>query len=173
MITSEWASDPGHTAHFIARQARFLRAAGVDVDVFAFRGGRRPLRYLTAWARLRRRLAGNGHGYDLVHAQFGQSGLLALPKRLPLVVPFRGSDVLGIVRDRDGRYTTTGKVLQRASRFVARHADAIILVSRHLGDHVQSHAPMHVIPSGIDFSLFRPMPKNAARSKLGLDLREK
>src|SRR5213596_930209 len=85
MITSEWASDPGHTAHFIARQARFLRAAGVEVDVFAFRGGRRPLRYLTAWTRLRRRLAGNGHGYDLVHAQFGQSGLLALPKRLPLV----------------------------------------------------------------------------------------
>src|SRR2546421_3350262 len=132
MITSEWASDPGHTAHFIARQARFLRAAGVDVDVFAFRGGRRPLRYLTAWARLRRRLAGNGHGYDLVHAQFGQSGLLALPKRLPLVVTFRGSDLLGIVSDGDGRYTWKGRILQRLSRLVARRADAVIVVSEHM-----------------------------------------
>ena len=121
MITSEWASDPGHTAHFIARQARFLRAAGVDVDVFAFRGGRRPLRYLTAWAKLQRRLR-NGHHYDLVHAQFGQSGLLALPKRLPLVVTFRGDDLFGIL-GKDGRptkssprnVTTSGRRLGRAS----------------------------------------------------------
>src|SRR5258707_15885499 len=132
MITSEWASDPGHTAHFIARQARFLRAAGVDVDVFAFRGGRRPLRYLTAWARLRRRLAGNGHGYDLVHAQFGQSGLLALPKRLPLVVTFRGDDLEGVLNKTTGRLTARGRVLPLLSRAVARRADATIVVSAHM-----------------------------------------
>jgi glycosyltransferase involved in cell wall biosynthesis len=89
------------------------------------------------------------------------------------VVTFRGSDVLGIVRDRDGRYSKTGKVLQRASRFVARHADAIILVSQHLATHLQSRAPIHVIPSGIDFSVFRPIPRDEARKQLGLDLRER
>lgn len=105
MITSEWASDLTHTSHFVARQVRFLEAAGVDVDVFRFRGAGRPLRYLAAWARLQLRL--QRRRYDLIHAQFGQSGLLALPKRLPLVVTFRGSDVFGI-HDHDGRQTRAG-----------------------------------------------------------------
>jgi glycosyltransferase involved in cell wall biosynthesis len=171
MITSEWASEPGHTAHFIARQVRFLRAAGVDVDVFSFRGGRRPLRYLAAWARLRRRLMErNGGGrprYDLVHAQFGQSGLLALPKRLPLVVTFRGDDLFGIL-GRDGRPTLAGRLLQWLSRRVARRADAAILVSEHLKEYLSQSAPVHIVPSGLDLDLFRCIPRDEARQHLGL-----
>jgi len=171
MITSEWASDPGHTAHFIARQVRFLRAAGVDVDVFSFRGGRRPLRYLAAWARLRRRLMERNGGrqprYDLVHAQFGQSGLLALPKRLPLVVTFRGDDLFGI-RGRDGRPTPAGRLLQWLSRRVARRADAAILVSEHLKEYLSQSAPVHIVPSGLDLDLFRCIPQEEACRHLGL-----
>jgi glycosyltransferase involved in cell wall biosynthesis len=166
MITSEWASDPAHTAHFIARQVRFLQAAGIDVDVFSFRGGRRPLRYLAAWARLRRRLA--RQRYDLVHAQFGQSGLLALPKRLPLVVTFRGDDLFGII-GRNGRPTAAGRLLQRLSRLVARQADAAILVSEHLGRYLTRSAPIHIVPSGLDLELFRCIPRDDARRHLGLD----
>ncbi len=169
MITSEWASDPGHTAHFIARQVRFLRAAGVDVDVFSFRGGRRPLRYLLAWARLRRRLTGNGQRYDLIHAQFGQSGLLALPKRLPLVVTFRGDDLFGIL-GRDGRPTPAGRLLQWLSRRVARRADAAILVSEHLKQYLSHAHPIaaHIVPSGLDLDLFRCIPRDEARRHVGL-----
>jgi teichuronic acid biosynthesis glycosyltransferase TuaC len=172
MVTSEWP-EPGvpRTTAFIRRQAEFVERAGVNLEVFAFRGGKNPYNYVRAWARLRRML--RTRAYDLIHAQFGQSGLLAFPKRIPLVVTFRGSDVLGIVRDRDGHHSGTGKVLQRASRFVARHADAIILVSGHLGNALNSRVPTHVIPSGIDLDLFRPMPQDEARKKLGLDPREK
>ena len=166
MITSEWASDPGHTAHFIARQVRFLRAAGVEVDVFAFRGGRRPLRYLTAWARLRRQMNGNGQHYDLVHAQFGQSGLLALPKRLPLVVTFRGDDLFGILGP-GGRPTPAGRVLQWLSRRVARRADAAILVSEHLKQYLTHPIAAHIVPSGLDLDLFRCIPRDEARRHLG------
>src|SRR2546430_13272718 len=86
MITSEWPVPDGRprTTFFIKRQAEFLRAAGVDVDVFHFKGAGRPWNYVKAWLRVRRRVA-RGQ-YDLVHAQFGQSGLLAFPKRVPLVV---------------------------------------------------------------------------------------
>jgi teichuronic acid biosynthesis glycosyltransferase TuaC len=164
MITSEWASDPGHTAHFIARQVRFLRAAGVDVDVFSFRGGRRPLRYLAAWARLRRRLV--GQRYDLVHAQFGQSGLLALPKRLPLVVTFRGDDLFGIL-GKGGRPTAAGRLLQWLSRRVARRADAAILVSAHLKQYLSPTVAVHIVPSGLDLDLFRCIPRDEARRHLG------
>ena len=167
MITSEWASDPGHTAHFIARQVRFLRAAGVHVDVFSFRGGRHPLRYLAALARLRRRLSRAGVRYDLVHAQFGQSGLLALPKRLPLVVTFRGDDLFGIL-GRDGHPTAAGRLLQRLSRLVARQADAAILVSAHLQRYLSDSVATHIVPSGLDLDLFRCIPRDEAREHLGL-----
>ena len=80
-ITSEWI-DTGHGAPFIARQVEFLRRAGIDVEVFAFRGAKNPINYLKAWRRLRRKL--KRERYDLIHAQFGQSGLLALIKALTI-----------------------------------------------------------------------------------------
>src|SRR5439155_183542 len=131
MITSAWPT-PGQprTTHFIKRQADFLRAAGVAVDVFQFRGEQKLNRYVGGWLRARRQL--DPTRYDLVHAQFGQSGLLALPKRLPLVVTFRGSDLLGIVSDVDGRYTWKGRVLQRLSRLVALHALKLPLDRRYV-----------------------------------------
>ena len=164
MITSEWPTDSAHTAHFVSRQFRFLRAAGVDVDVFPFRGNKHPLRYLAAWARLRIQMW--VRRYDLVHAQFGQSGVLALPTHLPLVVTFRGSDVFGIL-GRDGRPTLAGRLLQWLSRCVARRADAAILVSEHLKQYLSDAGRTHIVPSGLDLRLFRRIPRDEARGFLG------
>src|SRR5437773_273159 len=131
MITSGYPQ-PGrpHTQQFVKRQAEFLRAAGVEVDVFDFRGRQKLRHYVTGWTRVRSRL-GAGR-YDLVHAQFGQSGLLALPKRLPLVVTLRGDDVQGIIDDVDGRIGLKGRILQRISQWGASHADSVIVVSEHM-----------------------------------------
>jgi glycosyltransferase involved in cell wall biosynthesis len=172
MVTSDWPI-PGipRTTTFIRRQAEFVERAGVELEVFPFHGEKNPYKYVRAWARLRRLL--QVKEFDLIHAQFGQSGLLAFPKRVPLVVTFRGSDLLGIVRDGDGTYSRTGRLLQKASRFVAQHADAVILVSAHLADHFQTAAPVHVIPSGLDFTMFRPIPQGEARQQLGLDPQER
>lgn len=168
MITSGWPQ-PGQpqTTHFIKRQAEFLRAAGVQVDVFHFRGERRPWNYVLAWLRARWRLALGR--YDLVHAQFGQSGLLALPKTHPLVVTYRGSDLLGIVGP-GCRYTRAGRILQRLTRMVATRADAVIVVSEHMKPHLPPSVPATVLPSGLDLTLFRPIPRDAARARLGLAL---
>src|SRR5260221_10154582 len=59
MITSDWPDHAswGGTATFISRQGDFLRAPGVDVDVFRVRGLGNPLRYAAAWLRVRRPLA--------------------------------------------------------------------------------------------------------------------
>src|SRR3972149_4202271 len=85
----------------------------------------------------------------LVHAQFGQSGLLALPSRAPLVVTYRGSDLLGIVGT-GGRYTRLGRVAQWLARFVARRADAVIVVSEHMKAELPRSVPAMVLPSGLD-----------------------
>ena len=167
MITSGWPT-PGQpqTTHFVKRQAEFVRAAGVEVDVFHFRGVRKLLNYIVAWVKVRRRLRRGA--YDLVHAQFGQSGLLALPRTAPLVVTYRGSDLLGIV-GADGRYLRIGKLLTGIARFVARRADAVILVSEHMRAALPPGVPVDlVLPSGIDLELFRPVPAAEARQRLGL-----
>jgi teichuronic acid biosynthesis glycosyltransferase TuaC len=166
MVTSDWLWNSwGGPAVFIARQAEFLRREGVEVDLFPFRGARSPGNYLAAWKEVRRRVAtGN---YDLVHAQFGQSGLTALPKQIPLVVTFRGDDLEGIIGE-NGRYIPAGRILRFLSRIVARQADATIVVSQHMKRHLPRSVAAHVIPSGVDLSLFRPEPSDVVRHRLGL-----
>ncbi len=172
MVTSEWP-EPGVniTSHFIKRQADFLAAAGVEVTVFPFKGRKNPLSYLRNWLRLQARL--RRERYDLVHAQFGQSGLLALPKRLPLVVTFRGSDLLGTVSDKTGRHRKIGVLHQYLSRLVAARADAVIVVAEHMKGQLPSSVKAHVIPSGLDLQLFRPTEKRIARNQLGLPEHER
>jgi teichuronic acid biosynthesis glycosyltransferase TuaC len=166
MVTSDWLWDSwGGPAVFIARQADFLRREGVQVDIFPFQGARRPANYVAAWREVQRRLR-YGH-YDLVHAQFGQSGITALPKRVPLVVTFRGDDLEGIIGE-NGRYIAAGWLLRLISRAVARRADAAIVVSEHMKRHLPASVGAHVLPSGIDLDLFRPEPQHHARSRLGL-----
>ncbi len=166
MITSSWPT-PGQprTTYFIKRQADFLRAAGVDVDVVHFRAAKRPWNYALGWARVRPKLASGG--YDIVHAQFGQSGMLALPKRLPLVVTLRGSDILGIV-GKDGRHTLIGRFAQAVTRFVTRQADHVVIVSEHMRAYLPAGVDATVLASGLDLELFKPMPMAEARRHLGL-----
>jgi glycosyltransferase involved in cell wall biosynthesis len=166
MITSQWPT-PEHpeTVPFLVQHVEYLRQAGVEVEVFTFRGKKNPLNYLRAWGRLHRRYRLGA--FDLIHAQFGQNGLLALPTSQPLVVTFHGTDVYGSVGV-DGRYTWAGAILRQLSRFVAAHATRTVVVSEQLAQRLPSRARLHLIAGGIDLELFRPMPRAEARTQLGL-----
>jgi teichuronic acid biosynthesis glycosyltransferase TuaC len=171
MVTSDWLWNSwGGPAVFIARQAAFLEREGVEVELFPFKGSRRPGNYVAAWKEVHRRIEEGG--YDLVHAQFGQSGLTALPSHLPLVVTFRGDDLEGIIGE-NGRYIASGWLLRQLSRFVARRAAAVIVVSDHMRRYLPSSVAAHVIPSGLDLELFRPEPRDLVRRRLGLPLDER
>jgi glycosyltransferase involved in cell wall biosynthesis len=171
MTTSDWLWNSwGGPAVFVARQVEFLRREGVEVDLFPFRGARDPRNYYRAWREVRRRLE-RGR-YDLVHAQFGQSGITALPKQVPLVVTYRGDDLEGIIGE-DGRYIASGWLLRSVSRLVARQADEVIVVSEHMKRYLPRNVQAHVMPSGIDLELFRPESRDAVRARLGLPLDEK
>jgi glycosyltransferase involved in cell wall biosynthesis len=167
MITCEWPSPSNpHGAPFIVRQVEFLRKAGVDVEVFAFRGAKKPLRYLQAWFRVHRRIRQGS--YDVVHAQWGQSAIIALPTRLPLVVTFRGGEGEMPV-GRGGNYIALEHFLRAICLFVARRATELVLVSPHLQQFLP-HRQFHVIPSGLDFSKLPLIPQAEARRQLGLPM---
>ena len=96
MITSEYpTAERPMGVPFIKRQVEFLRKNDVDVDVFHFKGNKNLFNYIAAWWRLRKHTAGKH--YDLMHAQWGHSAVLALPKRMPWVITFRGNDLEGII----------------------------------------------------------------------------
>ena len=167
MVTVEWPrASWGGTAHFIVRQAEFLRRAGVHVDVHHFVGGRSPRNYAGAWFAVHRRL--RQERYDVVHAQFGQSALPALPCPVPLVVTLRGDDLQGILHDTQGHLTTFGRLLPLVSKFTAKRADAVIVVSDHMRAFLPPTIEPQVIPSGLNLELFRPMPQAEARRAAGL-----
>ncbi len=166
VVTSEWpSSERPHDVPFLVEQVEHLRAAGVEIEVFSFRGRANPLRYAAAWIRLRARH--QLRSFDLVHAHFGQSGLVALPCPVPLVVTFHGSDLEGL-RRADGRATPVGRLLRAVSRFVARRAAKVVVVSEHLQAILPAGVAAEVIPCGIDLEAFAPRPMAEARAALGL-----
>lgn len=169
-ITSEWPT-PEHPdrAPFIVQQVEFLKKAGLHVEVFFFRGRKNPLNYLKARRAVKRKLKIND--YDIVHAQFAQSALLVIPCSIPLIVTFRGSDVLGIV-GKNGKYTFFGKILRLISRLAALLSTEAIVVSKSLIPYLPKRKQYHIIPSGINLELFKPANKQEARDELGLPLND-
>ena len=171
MITCEWPTpERPHQVPFIVRQVEFLRRAGVEIEVFSFRGAKNPLNYLRAWCRVQKKLWRGT--YDIVHAQWGQSVPTVLPTRRPLVVTFRGGEGEGIVGDHGryrGKYTLSGFVLRLVSAFAARRADELVVVSSHMRSYVPKRC-VHVIPSGLDLSRLPLLSTEAARRQLGLPL---
>jgi len=107
----------------------------------------------------------------VIHAQWGQSAILALPKKVPLVITHRGGDLEGIV-DREGRITPQGRILRLLSQFVGLFADRVILVSESLSKYlwVKNY---DILPVCLDAKLFIPMERNECRLKLGLELDKK
>ena len=171
MVTSEWpTSDRPFDVSYLVRQVDFLRRAGVEVEVFPFRGAKRPMNYLRAWKRFQARL--RQEPFDVVHAQFGQSALLAWPRRLPLVVTFHGCDIQG-VKDADGRMTLGGRFLQQMCQLIARRADAVIVVSDRMRQFIPASVAAPVIPTGLDFDKIPTMPRDEARRQLGLPLSDR
>lgn len=171
MVTSEWPTNDGSKqGPFIRRQAEFLRSAGIHIDVFHFRGSRNPWNYLSAWLRCSKML--RRKNYDLIHAQFGQAGLITLPKRVPVIVTFRGNDLLGIP-DRSGQYTLAGRLLVTASKWISTKADAVVVVAEHMIRCLPNGVNASVIPSGIDLTLFAPIERQSARRILNWDAEQR
>ena len=133
MITIPWATEDLICAPYISQQIEFLRRAGIESEIFCFRGEKNPMNYLRAWRRMHERFILKE--FDLIHAQHGQSGLLSFPKQLPLVVTFHGSDLLGTVSS-SGRYSLSSPLLRLASRSIARLANEVIIVSKQMVKHL-------------------------------------
>ena len=115
-------------------------------------GGRGLREYLRFYRRL---LEERENSYDLVHANYGLIGPLALAQPIrPVVLTIWGSEVMGYSRR-----------LDRITRFAAHRSDAVIAPNKAVSERLDCEH--HIVPFGIDLDLFRPISRQAARRTLG------
>lgn len=149
------------TANFYRQQVAGLRARGHTVDTLSVCGdigtdgtrtGSRPVSaYLRYYPRV---MMAAAEAYDVVHANYGLTGPPAVVQPFrPVVLTLWGSDVMGD--------------LSWLSRVCARFADAVVVMSPQMAAVVGGDC--HVIPHGVDFEKFRPMPQSTAQAEVGWD----
>jgi teichuronic acid biosynthesis glycosyltransferase TuaC len=122
---------------FIEEQVNSLRSLDTEADYF----------FITR---------GGLQGYDIIHAHYGLSGLLAtLQFSKPVIVTFHGSDI-----------NTFGiRFLSRLAYQFCRHA---IFVTDQLQTRLNAKHKSSVIACGVDLDIFYPMDMQEARVVMGL-----
>lgn len=151
---------------FVRTQVESLKQAGVDIDLLLLDGPFRKWNYLKAAFQLRRRLANNS--IDLIHAHIGYVGMVARTQsKVPVVVTFHGSDLLGLINERGGKAFLSPAVVG-AGRLLARRADAAIVQSAQMAALLKNQPNVFVVSCEIDLDRFLPVQKNQARAALGL-----
>ena len=143
----------GHLNPFIKEQAESLVKLGIQIDYFLI-SGKGILGYLKNYSSFMKMI--KDKKYDLVHAHYGLSGLLAtLQSKTPVIVTFHGSDV-NIKKNLP--FSLLASRLSRNNIFVHSSLARRLKVS---GKNI------HIIPCGVDLDTFSPIDKWDAREKLG------
>lgn len=167
MVTGVYPTEQRpHSGTFIKSQADSLSAADLEVEVIHPKSGPVVLRYARAAMQVfLKTLTGR---FDVVHGHYGTWCLVARMQWMtPVVASFLGTDVLGIMKA-DGSYSNRGALFIRISRWLCRRVDAVIVKSEGMKKTL-SQGNIFVIPNGVDFELFRPIPRAEARATLGWD----
>jgi teichuronic acid biosynthesis glycosyltransferase TuaC len=166
-MTRLWPSEANpHSGTWVRDQVAALERLGVRCEVLYGAGGGGIWPYL----RLRRAMATRiaHEKYDLIHAHYGFTGIVAATQRsLPVVVTFHGTDVLG--RPYAGPYRRIfGRVERRLSQLLARRVAHAAVVSSLMQSMLRAPRAT-TVPMGIDVERFALLPRSQAREQLGLD----
>jgi glycosyltransferase involved in cell wall biosynthesis len=158
-----------HLGTFIKSQIDSLIAAGLEVEVIHPKPGPVLLRYAVAAIQVFFKTL-TGH-FDIVHGHYGQWALIARMQRTtPTVVSFLGTDLMGRV-NACGDSSKKGTLITSISRWLCHRVDAVIVKSEGMKKATKAIATdkIFVIPNGVDFELFRPIPRTEARATLRWD----
>jgi len=144
---------------FVYDQYNSLIKKGIEVNVFLIKGNG-IIGYLTNLPTLSKKI--KSEKYDLIHAHFGLSGMLAtLQRKCPVVITFQGCDINRIE-------------LMCISKFAMKLSSHNIFVSRMLAKKAKAKENYSIIPYGVDLgNTFKPLKKDDCRKALKLNCNDK
>tara|TARA_Y100000590_G_scaffold467686_1_gene647457 strand:- start:4063 stop:4971 length:909 start_codon:yes stop_codon:yes gene_type:complete len=149
------SGNAGRLSPFVQEQAESLEKLGIKIDYFLIIGNG-ILGYLKNYPLLIRKIKLGK--YDLIHAHYGLSGLLAtLQKRIPVIITFHGTD---INNNKNIPFSLLASRLSQDNIFVH---DSLPKKLKLSGKN------FHIISCGVNLDIFSPMNKIIARDKLGWD----
>ncbi|HZM84093.1 MAG TPA: glycosyltransferase family 4 protein [Candidatus Limnocylindrales bacterium] len=158
VVTNLWPVGDSFRGIYVKEQVEALRRLGHHVDVEVVAQERGKADYFLAVQRVRR-IARAGR-YDVVHIHYGLAAFSArFLQGVPKVLSLYGSDInVGWQR-----------LMTRAGM---RGVGACVYVSENLAVNAGDERG-HIIPDGVDFTLFVPGDRDAARKALGIAEDEK
>lgn len=151
----------------VKMQGDSLNSQGILIDYFGInRGGFRG--YLKA----RNLLVGNlrGNNFDIIHAHYGLSAIVALlaRKKEKLIVSFMGDDIVGSNRS-DGSIKKTSLLIAWLNILFSKWFYSHSIVKSEQMLNKMNHNKVSLIPNGVNTDVFYPGDKTLARKKLALD----
>jgi glycosyltransferase involved in cell wall biosynthesis len=167
MVTGMYPTEQKpHACTFIKTQVDSLIAEGVEVEVIHPRRGPLLIRYISASIQVfLKTLKGR---FDVVNGHYAHWCLAArMQWTTPVVASFLGGDLLGELYA-DGGLSKRAILFRRISRWMCYWADAVIVKTEEM-KRAAPGSKVYVIPNGVDFTLFHPIPRAEARAALGWD----
>jgi len=160
IVTNTYPSEdrPGDTPS-IKDQVEDLKRLGVSVEVLYIDGKRKKINYI--WGALKIFLLSfMPRKYDLIHAFYGHTGVLAkFQNKYPVVVTFLGSDLLAS--------NLLSKKDRWIGKYAARMANGVIVMTDEM-KKASNRPDASVIPFGANTDIFNLYPASQARVDLGL-----
>ncbi len=155
-----------HKGTFVRALVDSLVEAGHEVEIVHPKPGPVPLRYASAALQVfLKTLSGR---FDIVHGHYGLWCLLArMQWTTPVVAAYLGDDLLGTVTE-SGGYSKKSLFVVRVSQWLCHHVEAVTVKTEQMRK-ASLMDDAYVIPDGVNFELFRPIPREEARAALGWD----
>ncbi len=154
-----------HKGTFVKAIVDSLRTLGHEVEIIHPNPDHpMPVRYLTAVAQVFwKTLSGR---YEIVNGHYGLWCLIArMQWTTPVVADFLGDDLLGTVTTA-GEHSRKSLFVVRISQWLCRHVEAVTVKTEQMKQATLLD-DVFIIPDGINFDLFRPIPRAEARTALG------
>jgi teichuronic acid biosynthesis glycosyltransferase TuaC len=140
---------------FIIEQVESLKKIDIHIEYFLIKG-KGWTGYLKSLSKLKKKI--KNKNFNLIHAHYGLSGLLAtLQRRIPVIITFHGSD---ININKNYKWSFIASRLSSKNIFVHKDQPKKLKVMLNEKD---------IIPCGINLKIFQPKDKVALRKKLDWD----
>ena len=149
------SGNSSYLSPFVKEQAESLVKQGILIDFFLIKG-KGVFGYLKNYFFLIEKI--KHKKYDLIHAHYGLSGLLAVMQlSIPVVITFHGSDI-------------NMKKNYFFSRLASRLSANNIFVHENLPGKLKIYKrTQNIIPCGFDDNVFFPIPQKKAKKKIRME----